>query len=283
MNKLYQGKLFGKDGAIGTLANHVFKDGGSYLTTFLPDFANLLSGLVSGAINMVKGLVTGNKGQREQGQNQASNAINNTGTGNAIQHLMAVKALRGTTIPYIEGQRALLTGDPIGDWHLTIGNPFNPIAMIGNLIVKNCEITWEDELGPDDFPIGFKAVITLDHGLGRDKDAIESMYNRGYGRIYTLPSEFRSSADGETKVDDYTGGVNTPEGRTKYEETRNTYFGGGTRFIAKTQTSELQNKGRKYEGEVQELPSLKPTSIQDKSAQTVSSYYVNPWQMGYTL
>lgn len=30
--------------------------------------------------------------------------------------------------------KALLTGEPIGEWHLVVGNPYEPIEMIGNLI-----------------------------------------------------------------------------------------------------------------------------------------------------
>jgi hypothetical protein len=108
------------------------------------------------------------------------------------------------------------------------------------------------------------------------------MFNRGFGRIYTLSKNFRSSADGETKVDAYTGGQNTDNGRVKYEEIRNTYFGGGTRFIAKTQHSALRNTGKIYTGDTQDIESLKPTDTL-MSHQTVSSYYVNTWQMGMNM
>ena len=62
-------------------------------------------------------------------------------------------------------------------------------------------------------------------------------------------------------------------GRTKYDETRNTYFGGGTAFIAKTQHSALRNTGVIYTGETQNMNSLKPTDTL-MSHQTVSSYYL---------
>ena len=83
------------------------------------------------------------------------------------------------TIPYIQGMRALLTGEPVGEWHLTIGNPMNPIAMIGNLICNNLEIEIDETagLGPDDFPLGWSITVTLEHGMARDRDAIESMFN----------------------------------------------------------------------------------------------------------
>jgi len=281
MNKLYRGEIFGKKGAVMTLTKHVFSDGKDYLASFLPDAAKFISNLFKGAIDAVYGLITGRDEKTEKAAVEFQNVLG-TGTAKAIQKVIAAKAMKGMTVPYIEGQRALLTGEPVGDWHLTIGNPLNPIAMIGNLIVKDVKFNWSNELGPDDFPIGFTADITLDHGLGRDRDAIESMFNRGFGRIYTLPKNFRSSADGETKVDENTGYVNTEEGRKVYDEVRNTYFGGGTRFIAKTEHSPLRNKGVIYNGSTQNMKSLIPTDTL-MSHQTVSSYYVNTWQMGLNM
>lgn len=247
MNKLYRGEILGKNGAVMTLTKHVFSDGKDYLSSFLPDAAKFISNLFKGAIDAIYGVITGKDESTQKAAVEFQNVLG-TGTAKAIQKVIAAKAMKGLTIPYIRDQRALLTGEPVGDWHLTIGNPLNPIAMIGNLIVKDVKFKWSNELGPDDFPIGFTAEVTLDHGLGRDRDAIESMFNRGFGRIYTLSKSFRSSADGETKVDAYTGGQNTEKGRVKYDEIRNTYFGGGTRFIAKTQHSALRNTGAIYTG-----------------------------------
>jgi len=280
MNKLHRGQLFGKDGFTQSITKNIFRDGVGYLAMFLPDAANFIAGLFKGAVNSITSIL---KGEKPSLNAEFEGALQ-TGTSRAIQKVIAAKALKGTTVPYIEDQRALLTGEPVGDWHLTIGNPLNPIAMIGNLIVKDVKIEFSDELGPDDFPIGFKAIVTLDHGLGRDRDAIESMFNRGFGRIYTLSKEFRSSADGETKVDKYTGGVNSTEGRVHYDETRNTYYGGGTRFIANIQHTTLANTGTLYNGGTMNYASLKPTNaLSLKTTHEVSSYYVNAWQMGYTL
>ena len=281
MNKLYRGEILGKNGAVMTLTKHVFSDGKDYLASFLPDAAKFISNLFKGAIDAIYGVITGKDEKTQRAAVEFQNVLG-TGTAKAIQKVIAAKAMKGTTVPYIQNQRALLTGEPIGDWHLTIGNPLNPIAMIGNLIVKNVSFKWSNELGPDDFPIGFTAEITLDHGLGRDRDAIESMFNRGFGRIYTLSKSFRSSADGETKVDAYTGGQNKDEGRVKYEEIRNTYFGGGTRFIAKTEHSALKNTGAIYTGTARNINSLMPTNTL-MSHQTMSSYYVNTWQMGMNM
>ena len=87
---------------------------------------------------------------------------------------------------------------------MTIGNPLNPIAMIGNLICTGVEVEFGKELGPDDFPTEIKFKVKLDHGMPRDKDAIQSIFNRGMGRVYDLPDEFIGTADKQTKVDKYT-------------------------------------------------------------------------------
>ena len=77
-----------------------------------------------------------------------------------------------------------MTGAPIGEWHLTIGNPCNPIAMIGNLLCEDVAIEFGEVLGPDDFPTTIKATFTLKHARDRERGEIESIFNRGDGRLY---------------------------------------------------------------------------------------------------
>jgi hypothetical protein len=78
----------------------------------------------------------------------------------------------------------MLSGYPTGDWHLTIGNPLNPIAMMGNLVCNNVKISFNDELGPDDFPTEMTVQIQLMPGRQRHRGDWESMFNRGNGRLY---------------------------------------------------------------------------------------------------
>lgn len=114
------------------------------------------------------------------------------------------------------GIHTLLTGDPVGEWHVTVGNPMNPMMMIGNLICTGIKIEFNDELGPDDFPTELKATISLEHGMARDKSAIESMFNKGGGRLYSLPPGMKE-ADLFPSVSDTIYGplVNSPQGKTK--------------------------------------------------------------------
>ena len=293
MNKLHQGRIFGRSGAIHSLTDNIFKKGTNLLGQILPDMMSAVGSLIAGVAEGIKSMFTlsgDDKKKAREASEARFNELKESNTFKAVEKVVAAKVMKGTTIPYLQNQRALLTGEPVGDWHLTIGNPLNPIAMIGNLIVTDVNITFSDELGPDDFPIGFKAVVTLDHGLGRDRDAIESMFNRGFGRIYTLSDKFRSSADFETRVDENSGVQMSAgdEGRTKYEETRNAYYGGGTRFIMKTQSGPLANSGNfvdsYYTGGVLGMTYLSSTyGVNGVSHQTMAEYNVNPWQMGYIM
>ena len=91
----------------------------------------------------------------------------------------AVGGPTGTT-----ATRTFISGEPTGDWHVTVGNPLNPIVMMGNMICDNTKMTLGQGLGYDDFPMEVKFEVDLKHGKPRDKGDIENMFNAGQGRIY---------------------------------------------------------------------------------------------------
>ena len=187
---LYNGDLLGGIKSIGTrLTNFLDANGG------VIGVLNIMANAAMEIFNNVMGAfgISPNLDTTKEGKDLAQN----------IQGALGEKIKSGMTVPYIQNMRALLTGEPVGEWHLTIGNPMNPIAMIGNLICTNLEVEIDEEagLGPDDFPLGWTITVTLDHGMARDRDAIESMFNFGNGRIYELSDAFVSSAQKETKID----------------------------------------------------------------------------------
>jgi hypothetical protein len=216
LNKIYQGKIFGKDGAWWDVLGDVFnKDNANWVMNFAKGITDAVKAVATDLINAVTGKSPSPSEKEENEKSTARGKMLVDNVFGTAGRAVAAKFLKGSQAPWLQDARALLTGEPIGDWHLTIGNPLNPIAMIGNLIVTDSKIEFSDELGPDDFPIGFKVSITLQHGMGRDKDAIESMFNRGTGRIYVLPDDFVSSADGETTVDMNSGENNPLAGKFK--------------------------------------------------------------------
>ena len=81
---------------------------------------------------------------------------------------------------------ALLSGKPTGYWHVTIGNPLDPIAMMGNMIVTKTTVQFNDILGYDDFPTEVKFTVELEHGMPRDTAGIENMFNGAKGRFYAF-------------------------------------------------------------------------------------------------
>lgn len=79
--------------------------------------------------------------------------------------------------------RSLLEGRPIGEWHMTVGNPLDPMAVMGNLICTACTMSFSEELGADDFPKEIIFDVTLKHGKPRAKQDIESIFNLGGGPL----------------------------------------------------------------------------------------------------
>lgn len=79
---------------------------------------------------------------------------------------------------------SLLTGAKVGLWHVTIGNPKNPIATFGNLIMTNAKITHSGPLGFDDFPTELHVSVSLKHAMSRDATEISKMYTKGQNDIY---------------------------------------------------------------------------------------------------
>jgi len=136
--------------------------------------------------------------------------------------------------PRLIGMKSLLSGAPIGEWHLTIGNPFNPIAMIGNLVVTDVNMSFSDSLGADDFPDKMTVAITLEHGLPRGKGDIESIFNRGAGKLHYAYegqaseawNESTSSTDGSDRLGKKPGSqINAHTGKRESVYSSGTGFG----------------------------------------------------------
>ena len=107
------------------------------------------------------------------------------GAGTAVMDMKRAKSR-----PQVIGFKALLTGLPVGEWHMTVGNPYKPILSVGNLICESFELSLSEELGVDDFPEELMFTIDLKSGRPRDKGDLESMLSMGNGRTYYPPKDF---------------------------------------------------------------------------------------------
>lgn len=105
--------------------------------------------------------------------------------------------------------QALLSGAPSGYWHVTVGNPLDPIAMMGNMAVTKTTVQMNDILGYDDFPTEIKFTVELEHARPRDNAFIESMFNAGKGRFYSFTN--KAIEDVMHNIDNLAGFKVTPD------------------------------------------------------------------------
>ena len=232
MEDLYNGRIFGPNGALAHLVEGVKKFGqtdkngnitnpqGSFewsnVTSKLGEFLGQSLGAIGNMLASISSSMFGSSSTLSSWLNTATDALSDAdqqrkGTeklNNLLGNLNSMwrsQVIQQTVMPTIDNMKALLIGEPVGNWHLTIGNPLNPIMVVGNLICDNMKVDFGEELGPDDFPLEMKVTYSLKHAMPRDKSSIESMFNRGSGRTYVLPDFMRASSDYESRVDRYTG------------------------------------------------------------------------------
>jgi hypothetical protein len=304
LNKLYSGKLFGTDGALASTLKYAWDTGSKSIIGFVSDLVsdikNSASDLINGIKNTVNGVKSGDTDTTVSDAKQSAGAVSNATSSviSTVENVVAARMLKGMQIPWLQGAKAILTGEPIGDWHLTIGNPMNPIAVIGNLIMKEATIKFSDELGPDDFPTEMEITVRLEHGMGRDRAGAESMFNRGYGRIYALSDNMKSSADYETKLDAYTGStsgnVSTDANgnitKVNGEATNDLAKGTALAVSGKTDAAygkantPLTNSGSDYNTVIDRATRVK--MLQENTGKPYSlnnGYWIAPWTIRYTL
>lgn len=152
----------------------------------LGDLAKLQSGDYGGFL----GSVAGDIGKMFSGAKDAFGSLEDFKDSKFLNNIVGGQLMKLFNTPQ-GGQavNALLTGDATGQWHLTVGNPLNPIAVIGNLACEKTDISFSGDMGIQDFPEKMTVTISLKPARPRDKGEIESMFNTGRGRFYVQPSD----------------------------------------------------------------------------------------------
>lgn len=85
----------------------------------------------------------------------------------------------------IRGSIGAMTGLPTAPWHITIGNPWNPIISAGNMIVHEVSVSAKGEMYFNDMPKEVTAKISLKFGRNLGKQEIQNIFNNGYRRVYS--------------------------------------------------------------------------------------------------
>ena len=192
----------------------------------LGEIQKLRDGDYGGFLSSVVTSVTGKKGDGTFGGalsdigNSIKGIVKEGGAGKLLNNVLGGGLMKMFNSPQGgEAVLALLTGDPTGQWHVTIGNPLNPIAVIGNLACTNTTVNFEGAMGVQDFPEKMVVTISLKPGRPRDKAEIESMFNSGRGRFYLQPGDDTADINNTLNVDPYgKPGENSPA-MAKYAKT----------------------------------------------------------------
>jgi hypothetical protein len=174
---------------------HRYYGSGGYVASQFGDISKLKQGDFSGYIgSVVTDVETGFKSVFGDGSGgftlesllEGGLQVGKTMLGNMLGGFLGenVGAISGT-----QATKAFISAEPTGDWHLTVGNPLNPIVTMGNMYCDNSVMTLGAGLGADDFPMEVAFEIDLKHGKPRDKGDIENMFNSGRGRIYASAAD----------------------------------------------------------------------------------------------
>lgn len=174
-----------RDKSMWNIANNIIKKGSDTSKTYA---SQLLNGDTQEAVNSMKGAISN---AWENSKALVDNFLKNTDLSKLAINIFnnGIDAVTGILQnhlgrPAIYQFNSILDGDLTGLWHLTVGNPLNPIMSIGNLIMTKAEVQHYGPLGIDDFPTGLKVTVSLKHAQPRDSARIEHMYTKGLGTIY---------------------------------------------------------------------------------------------------
>lgn len=179
LNKLEQGDLLGYGASVLSDLNAMLTNSVGY------GFQQLWSNMGEAIANAAESIKDGNfsDGFGHLFGAKAVGVMGKVGT-----NLIGAKAMEWFNKPEAPViLRALLTGEATGSWHLTIGNPLNPIITMGNLMLTDTNVKFDGPFGLQDFPTEVEFEVTLRPGRPRDKAEIESMFNGGQGRLYFRP------------------------------------------------------------------------------------------------
>lgn len=153
----------------------------------------------------------------------------------------------------IAASLAWMTGAPSGIWHVSIGNPIDPIISIGNMVLTRTSISLGNELGFNDFPSRVKMEFSLTPARGRGAQMLENMINKGQGRIYYRDASNYPSY--KERIKELTGSKSTIFNSNNAVNSNNADVLGGNTSVLDAQLEELRILAQ-YESAESEIASV---------------------------
>lgn len=176
--------------------------GGTFISTLLgggsiSDATSKFASTIGSCFNSLFGINLGEAfANPKEALSELVGEFKKAGGGNALKG----SVMNSLGRPAVYAFDSLLTNDAVGLWHVTVGNPLNPIASMGNLILTNCELSHSGPLGLDDFPTEITVSVTLKHGTPRDSVDIQKMYTQGRNSIYSKIGNSKNFTFGQNDV-----------------------------------------------------------------------------------
>lgn len=174
------------------------------------DYAGYITSLVEGIVGRLDNL-TGGNGLTLSG---IANAAKTLGS-NLIANIVG-GALDKMGRPSVIALNSLLSGEDTGEWHVTIGNPANPIISLGNLILEDTTIEFGGQLSHDDFPTQLTVTCKLKPARPRDRTDIIAMFHKN-GRTYLTNPPSVTKYTGNLPKGGKNGGF-IPKGQERNEQ-----------------------------------------------------------------
>lgn len=174
------------DGAWDKLGGYLnaLADGTLNLNDILGKIAEGASELLDKAKDGASSALSSLKGDGKSVTQTIAGALKNVNDKYGISQLLKGSLKNALGRPAMYAFDSLLPSGISGLWHVTIGNPKNPIMAMGNLIMTKASIQHDGPLGIDDFPTEIKVTVTLKHAKSRDLTSIAHMYTKGLGSMY---------------------------------------------------------------------------------------------------
>jgi len=163
------------EGFLGALAS-----GNINIGDILGSIAQGIGGFFSNVLNAAEKMITNPGEAAQQYATYMSSLCKKYNISGALKGYLKNAVGR----PQLLAWDSLLSGADVGLWHVTIGNPKNPIVAMGNLILEDATITQSGPLGLDDFPTELKVTVSLKHARPRDITDISKMYTKGLESLY---------------------------------------------------------------------------------------------------